>query len=165
MNAKTPACQNCKQTFTIAPEDFDFYKKIAVPPPTFCWQCRFQRRLAWRNERKPFWAKSALSGKRILSLYPPESGLTLYDDAEWVSDVWDGLTYGRDYDFSKSFFEQMNDLMRKVPFTAQSCEGNMNCEYCVNIGWSKNCYLVSNSLDTEDSSYGVGVNYCKSCVD
>ena len=106
-----------------------------------------------------------MSGKRILSLYPPESGLTLYDDAEWDSDVWDGLTYGRDYDFSKSFFEQMNDLMRKVPFTAQSCEGNMNCEYCVNIGWSKNCYLVSNSLDTEDSSYGVGVNYCKSCVD
>ena len=29
-------CQNCKQNFTIEPEDFTFYDKIKVPSPTFC---------------------------------------------------------------------------------------------------------------------------------
>ncbi len=28
-------CQNCKQNFTIESEDFVFYEKIDVPPPTF----------------------------------------------------------------------------------------------------------------------------------
>lgn len=27
-------CQNCKTQFTIEPEDFKFYEKIKVPPPT-----------------------------------------------------------------------------------------------------------------------------------
>ena len=76
-------CQNCKQNFTIEPDDFQFYEKINVPPPTFCWQCRFQRRLVWRNERKPFWNISAKSGKKFLSAYPPEAGLTVYDEKEW----------------------------------------------------------------------------------
>ena len=44
-------CQNCKKDFIIEPEDFNFYEKIKVPPPTFCPWCRFIRRMAWRNER------------------------------------------------------------------------------------------------------------------
>ena len=159
------SCQNCKEIFTIAPEDFEFYQKISVPPPTFCWKCRFQRRLAYRNERNAFWATSGMSGKKILSLYPPESGLTLYDDAEWISDAWDGLSYGRDYDFSRPFFDQIHELMQVVPFTAQSCEANTNCEYCVNIGWSKNCYLVCDTLGAEDSAYGLDISYSKSSID
>lgn len=158
-------CQNCKQDFTIEPEDFDFYKKIGVPPPTFCWKCRFQRRAAFRNERKPFWNKSAKSGKRILSLYPLESGVTVYDDNEWKSDDWDALSYGADYDFSKPFFEQIRGLAMKVPRPARSIEDNVNCDYLVNTGWSKNCYLVSNTTGAEDSAYGNAIDYCKSCFD
>jgi hypothetical protein len=51
MKEETRICQNCKNKFTINQEDFNFYKKIKVPPPTFCPECRFQRRLSWRNER------------------------------------------------------------------------------------------------------------------
>jgi hypothetical protein len=29
-------CQNCKKDFTIELDDFRFYEKIKVPPPTFC---------------------------------------------------------------------------------------------------------------------------------
>src|SRR3989344_9322370 len=165
MNAKTPACQNCKQTFTIAPEDFDFYKKIAVPPPTFCWQCRFQRRLAWRNERKAFWNTSAKSGKKIISIYPPDSGITVYDEKEWREDDWDGLTYGRDYDFTRPFFEQIMELFKKVPVNGPHTEDNINCDYLINSGWSKNCYLVCNTTGAEDSAYGNAMDYCKNCFD
>ncbi|MBI5220508.1 MAG: hypothetical protein HY978_01565 [Candidatus Liptonbacteria bacterium] len=36
-------CQNCKTDFTIDPEDFDFYRKIDVPPPTWCPECRVRQ--------------------------------------------------------------------------------------------------------------------------
>ena len=44
-------CQNCKKDFVIEPEDFNFYEKIKVPPPTFCPECRLIRRFARRNEK------------------------------------------------------------------------------------------------------------------
>ena len=50
MQNETRQCQNCKSNFTIEPDDFGFYEKIKVPPPTFCPDCRFQRRMAWRND-------------------------------------------------------------------------------------------------------------------
>ncbi len=163
--SETKICQNCKNDFIIFPEDFDFYKKIDVPPPTFCWKCRFQRRVACRNERKPFWNTSAKTGKRILSLYPPESGVTIYDDDEWKTDDWDALSYGVDYDFSKPFFQQIHELALKVPRPSRSNEDNVNSDYSVNTGWSKNCYLVSNSTGAEDSAYSNAIDYCKSCFD
>jgi len=51
MNSETKNCQNCKKDFVIEPDDFAFYEKIKVPPPTFCPECRLMRRYAWRNER------------------------------------------------------------------------------------------------------------------
>jgi len=45
MKSETKNCQNCKKDFTIEPEDFNFYEKIKVPPPTFCPECRLQRRI------------------------------------------------------------------------------------------------------------------------
>lgn len=161
----TLICQNCKEQFTIDPEDFEFYKKINVPPPTFCWKCRFQRRLAWRNERKAFWNTSAKSGKKIISIYPPDSDLTVYDEKEWRADDWDGLAYGRDYDFSRTFFEQIMELFKKVPVNGPHTEDNINCEYIVCSGWCKNCYLVCNTSGSEDSAYGNAMDYCKNCFD
>ena len=67
-------CQNCKNDFTIESDDFSFYEKMKVPPPTFCPLCRAQRRLAWRNERKLFKVKNFLTGEIIFSSYPSESG-------------------------------------------------------------------------------------------
>src|SRR3989339_1946330 len=79
-------CQNCKQNFTIEPEDFSFYEKIKVPPPTWSPPCRFQRRAIFRNERKLFRNKDAVTGKPILSLYPIESGFPIYEDTYWAGD-------------------------------------------------------------------------------
>ena len=51
MEEQIKNCQNCKQDFVIESEDFSFYEKMKVPPPTFCPDCRLARRLIWRNER------------------------------------------------------------------------------------------------------------------
>ncbi|OGJ07120.1 hypothetical protein A3I95_02035, partial [Candidatus Nomurabacteria bacterium RIFCSPLOWO2_02_FULL_44_12] len=93
-------CQNCKGNFTIEPEDFGFYEKIKVPPPTFCPECRAMRRLVWRNERALYHNICAFSGKKVVSMFSPDSGFTIYDRDIWWSDKWDPTAYGKDYDFS-----------------------------------------------------------------
>ena len=158
-------CQNCKTSFVIEPDDFAFYEKIKVPPPTFCWKCRFQRRLAWRNERKPFWNTSAKSGKKIISIYPPYAGMTVYDEKEWRADDWDGLDYGVDYDFSRPFFTQITNLWKKVPVNGPHTENNVNSDFVICSGWGKNNYLVCNTSGAEDSAYGNAMDECKFCFD
>jgi len=165
MKQETKICQNCKQNFTIEPEDFDFYEKIKVPPPTFCWQCRFERRCAYRNERRLMRATSSKSGKPIFTLYPPDAGLTLYDADEWYADDWDQMATGREYDFSRPFFVQLSELAHKAPLFARNVINNVNCDYCAYTGYSKNCYLIFQTVDCEDSAYGNAVDYSRSCFD
>ena len=43
MNQETKTCQNCKAQFIIEPDDFTFYEKINVPPPT--WWNQLQRNI------------------------------------------------------------------------------------------------------------------------
>ncbi|HWA31977.1 MAG TPA: hypothetical protein VG694_00790, partial [Candidatus Paceibacterota bacterium] len=62
MQSETRSCQNCKTSFVIEPEDFNFYEKIKVPPPTFCATWSHQRRFAWRNTHNLYRRKDAFSG-------------------------------------------------------------------------------------------------------
>jgi len=69
MNSETKTCQNCKAQFTIVPEDFAFYDKLKVPPPTWCPQCRLQRRLTQINVRVLYKRTCDLCKKETLSLF------------------------------------------------------------------------------------------------
>ena len=59
-------CQNCKKDFTIEPDDFGFYEKIKVPPPTWCPECRMIRRMLFRNERSLYKQNCDLCKKSII---------------------------------------------------------------------------------------------------
>lgn len=76
--AETKTCQNCKKDFTIEPDDFAFYEKMKVPPPTWCPECRMQRRLAWRNEWKLF-RKKDIHGKEIFSTFHEDSPVKILE--------------------------------------------------------------------------------------
>jgi len=165
MESQTRNCQNCKQDFVIEPDDFAFYEKMKVPPPTFCPTCRIERRLAFRNERKLFRIKDAFTGKDIFSLYPAESGKKATLEEEWFKDNWNALDYGKDYDFLVNFFEQFRKLEKEVPVFAQRVEYMVNSPYCANATALKNAYLVFNSSYSEDSMYGNAIDYSKNCID
>ncbi|MFA7000330.1 MAG: hypothetical protein WC241_04440, partial [Candidatus Paceibacterota bacterium] len=100
-NSQVKICQNCKKDFIIESDDFSFYEKIKVPAPTFCPECRMQRRYAWRNIMSLYNSKCGLCDKSVISLYSPESGITVYCNKCWWSDKWDPKSYALDYDFSK----------------------------------------------------------------
>ena len=51
MENQTKVCQKCEESFIVDSDDFNFYEKMKVPAPTWCPDCRLQRRLAFRNER------------------------------------------------------------------------------------------------------------------
>src|SRR3989338_8999435 len=113
----TKVCQNCKTEFRIEPEDLAFYKKINVPEPTFCQDCRLQRRMAWRNERMLYRRKCMAPGhtEDLISNFAPEKPYIIYDQDFWWSDAWDPMSYCAEYDFSRPFFEQWLALKRRVP--------------------------------------------------
>ncbi|MFA6076636.1 MAG: hypothetical protein WC735_01005 [Candidatus Paceibacterota bacterium] len=158
-------CQNCKKDFTIEPEDFNFYEKMKVPPPTFCPECRLQRRMVWRNDWHLFKKKDARTGEEIFSFLPEESPAKIYDRDYWISDAWDPMKHGRDYNFSRPFFEQFKELLYEVPLPAHSMFDIVNCQYCTNANNIKGCYLVRGASFTEDSAYLIWDQESKQCLD
>ncbi len=165
MNSETRNCQNCRQSFTIEPDDFAFYEKIKVPPPTWCPDCRLQRRLMFRNEHFLYKCKSDFSGKEIFSMHPVEGNRKVYENDIWYSDHWNPLSYGKEYDFSRPFFVQLKELFESVPIFALSVIRGVNSPYSNNFDGYKNCYLVFNGNFCEDCMYGVTVGYSKNSLD
>ncbi|TSC74994.1 MAG: Uncharacterized protein G01um101430_674 [Parcubacteria group bacterium Gr01-1014_30] len=146
-------CQNCRHEFRIEQEDFNFYEKIKVPPPTFCPECRSQRRMAWRNERTLYRRKDAF-GKNVVSIYAPEVPFIVYERDYWWSNAWDPLKSGQEYDFSKSFFIQFNELLKNTPVPNVFSNNVIDSPYTNHVGYMKNCYLTFASWECENVLYG-----------
>src|SRR3989344_3667578 len=161
-------CQNCQKDFVIEPDDFGFYKKIKVSPPTFCPECRRQRRWAWRNNMSLYSRKCDLCGKSVVSLYSPDSGFVIYCNKCWWSDKWDSKSYAVDYDFLKPFFNQLNDLLHKVPqMSVVNDDGiaSLNCEYTHDWWFSKNCYMCFSGWYVENVMYSYFILAGRDIVD
>ncbi|PIZ73390.1 hypothetical protein COY07_02080 [Candidatus Peregrinibacteria bacterium CG_4_10_14_0_2_um_filter_43_11] len=141
-------------------------QKYLVPDPTHCPDCRAGRRSAVVNEFHLYPSQCALCQGKTLSQYPPHSNMTVYCRECWHSDKWDSLSYGRDFDFSRSFFEQFHELKKNVPAQALSQQGTMiNSEYTHLIGSCKNCYLIMHADFCENCYYSYGFKHNKYCVD
>jgi hypothetical protein len=165
MESETKKCQNCKKDFVIEPDDFAFYEKIKVPAPTFCPECRMQRRFSWRNERTLHRNVCAKTGKKIITGFAPDSGLKVYDRDFWWSDGWDPMDYGQDYDFSRSFFIQWVELFQQVPHPAVFNTQTVNCDYTQYTGNMKDAYLVSASWGGENLAYAARAHFCRDTFD
>ncbi|MCX6752324.1 MAG: hypothetical protein NTZ87_02375 [Candidatus Nomurabacteria bacterium] len=153
-------CQNCKKNFTIEPDDFLFYEKIKVPPPTFCPECRFLRRFATMNDRIFYKRTCDLTKKEIFSIFPEGTTFPVYETDAWYSDKWDPYQYGMDYDFSRLFFEQFKELENKVPHLALTKQGmSVNSPYTHRVHDMKNCYMICRATKCEDSFYSYTVEY------
>lgn len=158
-------CKICEKDFVITQKDLEFYKKLKVPLPTLCPSERARRRMAIRNERNLYKRKSDFSGEEILSMYHSDLPYKVYTKEEWMSDKWNALEYGRDFDFNKPFFEQFYELQKVVPRANLAIfVNNENSEYCNYVGDVKNCYLCFGSIFIEDCMYG-NPYYSKNCVD
>lgn len=163
---ETRNCQNCKRDFIIESDDFRFYEKIKVPPPTFCPDCRMMRRFIQTNEIILYKRKCDMTGKDVFSMYPPETPFPVYETDAWYSDKWDAYQYGQDYDFSRPFFEQFLELQNKVPRMSLVRQGlAVNSPYAHRVTDPKNSYMTFRASYPENCSYIYNGIRTKECSD
>ncbi|MEI8174452.1 MAG: hypothetical protein WCG28_00705 [bacterium] len=151
---ETINCQNCKKDFIIEPDDFSFYEKMKVPPPTFCPECRQQQRILHRNFKTLYKRPSSKSGKMIISMYNPDVKFPVYEMSEWWAEDWEATSYVVDLDLSIPFVKQMDELFNKVPHFSLMNTKSTNCEYSNMTLRSNNCYFVFGCINDENCDYG-----------
>ncbi len=118
--------------------------KYLIPTPTFCPDCRQQRRLSFLNTRFLYKRKCDYSWENIISMFSPDKKYKIYDYKIWRSNNWEGLDYGRNFDFTQSFFEQFRSLLLAVPKMSLCVQNNNeNCDYINWWWWSKDCYMCN----------------------
>lgn len=165
---------SCGEEFPITDKDLEFYEKVSpvfdwkkyqIPTPTLCPDCRNQRRLSWRNERKLYRSKCWVTNKNIISLYSPDKKYKLYEQKYWWGDDWNPMDYGRDFDFSRIFFDQFDEFLKLVPDMALIQDNNENSQYTNDCFQSKNCYYLFTSNTNQDCYYWDAIFWCKNCLE
>ncbi len=165
---ETRVCQNCKNDFTIEPEDFLFYEKIKVPPPTWCAYCRFIRKMTFVNERSLYKRQCGNCGTSIITMYKDTNLFPVWCVKCYLADSWDPVAYGIDLDFSKNFFTQFKELRDTVPHRSldQNEKNGSDTEYSNFCYSSKNSYLSFNVTSSENIKYSKYVlKKNKNCID
>jgi hypothetical protein len=123
------------------------------------------RRFAFRRTRALYQRKVIGSEKEVLTPFAPDSKVKVVLESEWNSDKWDGMDFGREYDFSRPFFEQLKELAQEVPWPHTYNVRGENSDYCSDVEGLRNCYLLTNSGWSQDSYYGSEVLRSRNCVD
>lgn len=175
MNSKK--CVACNATFTVSDEDLAFYQKISpsfggddfpIPPPTHCPVCRMRRRLTWRNEYSYYSRSCDQCQKKVISIHSLDKPYPVYCNHCWWSDSWNGLDYGREWDPTRPFLDQFIELLETVPQLAMISDNGIqseNCDYCQDLGFSKDCYLVTGSWRLQNVMYSSNCNHGRDLVD
>ncbi|HEY4513081.1 MAG TPA: hypothetical protein VJH06_01025 [Candidatus Paceibacterota bacterium] len=108
----------------------------------------------FRNNRVFYRRECKLCKKSVLSVYNKDRPFTVYCRECWLSDKWDSINYGREYDFSIPFFSQFRSLQTRVPKANLYQTNFINSEYC-NYGKDlKECYLLFGGINNERVLFG-----------
>ena len=77
------------------------------------------------------------------------------------------MSYGREFDFTRSAMEQMGELTNKVPKISLflNRDGSENSEYTNHSGTLKNCYFCFGSWEDVDCLYCSMATHSTNCVD
>jgi len=158
-------CKTCKKEFEIRDQDLVFYEQIKVPSPNHCPDCRMEKRLAFRNERTLYKRVCDLCKKDGVSLYPSGTPFPVYCHKCWWSDKWDPVSFGVNWNKSKSFFDQFLELKNKIPRISLLVIDSINSDYTNNAEDNKNCYLLFAGGNNEDCMYSRLIQRCKNSMD
>lgn len=165
---ETRNCQNCKNLFVIEPDDFTFYEKMGVPPPTLCPKCRRIRRLMWINDYILYNRECYLCNKKFISMYAKNNANEVLCPKCFFGDVFNPEEYSRNYDPKISLLDQLNELFKSIPKLGVINDdgiGSIGCLYNNDIAFSKNCFMCSIAWRMENSFYSLYINGAKDICD
>ena len=166
-------CKRTGKEFAIFQSDLDmldklspviWWKKFSLSTPTISPECRFQRMMMFRNERKLYKRKCSKTWKNIIALYPEEYEWQIYSPELRRSDNRDSLEFWKEY-IKWKFYEDLKGQFKKVPYLNLFAFHNENSDYTNWSEWNKNCYMIFASDHNEDSYYWYSIFECKNVVD
>lgn len=167
-------CQKCNIGFDITDKDLEFYEKVSpifndekysIPTPKLCPDCRFVRRMSFRNLHALYKRTCDATGKGIVSIYSPDKDFTIFNQDFWWSDGFNPLDYGTDFDFTQNFTQQFQKLMKKVPRIGILNGFSENSDYANHSYHNKNSYMTHASWYCEDSMYWTNVFQSNNIID
>lgn len=166
MAVESRICKHCNVSFDITNADGDFYQTIGVTVPTWCPECRLMRKMSWCNEGVLYPNVCHACNKNLVSFISQNDERKVYCLQCYFGDTFNPLSYGVDYDSSKSFFEQLHEIQQKIPHLYAAVDSQIeNSDFMHQAGHAKNCYLLFHASYNEDCYYGYGIKKCKNCVD
>ncbi len=107
----------------------------------------------WGNTWNLYRSQSSYSGKPCLTRYSPAEPYKIVTIEEFWSDAIDNAEFGADYDFSRPFFDQFNELMLRIyhlPLSATNIENSDYVNGALNL---KDCYLCFAASDSQGCLY------------
>jgi len=160
-------CQNCSKDFNVDTDDFSFYEKMNVPPPTWCPECRLMRRLSFLNWYTLYKRKCDLCTKDMISVHHENTPFKVYCSACWWADSWDGTEYAKPYDPNRPFFEQFLELKNRSIFMGLEVlqPSLINTPYCNAAAYQKDCFMVFHADYGERCAYITFFAHATDCMD
>ncbi len=170
-------CRHCAESFQVSVAELNFLKKISprigetvqdIPPPTLCPACRLQRRMAHRNQIYVTRQQVGDTKVQFFSMYFGKPPFPVVSNADWWDEKnWSPEEFGREFDFTRPFFEQWAELRDSVPRPAlNTISGTIeNSDYCNNAGWLKDCYFVFSADRNRECLYTENITDCTDCMD
>lgn len=170
-------CITSGKKFTISDAEEKYCEERGMPlPQQDPWE-RFRHIASFRNRINLFNTTCALSGRPMLSCFPPDRGYIVYDLDAYNSESWDATDFGMEYNPNKPFFDQFAELMHRTPIpNLYVIPGTMeNSDYVNGAMNLKNCYLCFSTLHSTDSMFdwavfnshnvldSVNCYYCEIC--
>jgi hypothetical protein len=82
------ACKNCGKNYRIVELEYKFYKKMDLPLPEFCFDCRNLRRTKLRNPMKLYDGKCAKCEIGFKTTYSPDGPETVLCEECYLKEVY-----------------------------------------------------------------------------
>ena len=158
-------CKFTNREFTITKQEKKAYERFGMPLPDIYPDERHRYHFSYSNPLTLYWAKEVRTGKKILSGFDPTDHPTIYDGSFWMSADFDAREYGRDFDFSRPFFDQWKELFDAVPKPALTMLRTEDCDYSNYLADCKRCYLTFNALGAENLLYSVRAFFSKDSIE
>lgn len=165
MSDITQTCEITGGKFVVTDWEQSLLERMDMPLPRLILDERHRRRMTHRNERSIYQDQCDKCKKSIISMYSPDKKMIVYCSDCWWADDWDARDYGRDFDFSRPFFDQFYELQLVTPHLALINTKAENSAYCNATISNKNCYLVFGGDFNQDCLYSVFNFNCKDSSD
>jgi hypothetical protein len=153
-------CKISGKEFSVSVHEQELRGKFgfADTPPDVLPKHRFQYLGAFWPHWNLYKRKCDKTGKNIVSIFRPDCAYPVWQRDEWIANA---NPPSKDFDFSRSFFEQAFELFPKCPIPHIFQSHNENCEYTDDWYYSKNCYLCHSGQNNEDCRYCYGCDSIK----